>query len=233
LHSLSLQFGNRLIEFLGRRLREPVEVDVADPRLDNVSRIDAVDGDLVPRDRIVDKVLLPPAVNGNRHFRSALATQVVEHELVRNVLPDHKLPVDPDDLVARHDAEFLGRPPRGRMNHRDRISQDLELDAHPVKISFQRFIGPLQVLLRNIDGVRVQFLKGFHNGRFHQLRFIHGIHVSIPDDLEGHVVFLHPGVGIDFLGLSENILDGSAERGYDYPSRQETEINAIHIYMFI
>ncbi len=96
----------------------------------------------------------------------------------------HVLFVNGHDAITGAYAEALGRPTSNGIHHVDRVAHDVELDADPFEVAFQGFVHLLQVLLRDIDGMRIQFLEHAHDGRIHELLVVHIIHVHAVDVVE-------------------------------------------------
>ena len=147
LHALRLELRHRRLELLVGILRKTVELDVADLLLHHERGVDAVQRDLVAHDLEIDQLGVTAAFHAHGDLGAFLATEMLLHILVVDFLPETVLAVDLDELVPRHDADFLRRTARSGTDDGDGVADQLEGHADALKTAHQRLVGLLYILL--------------------------------------------------------------------------------------
>lgn len=177
-----LQGFQRLTEFINRGAREANEADVADGVVGHEVGVDGIDGDLVARDfEVVDGALAEDVDGDDGAF---LAAQVLENEVIVDTVARGGTAVDADELVAHHDADFLGGASIDDGAHNYRIVNDLEGDADAFEVALEPLVGPLDVLGGDVHAVRVEGLEHGLDGFLAHAVHVGGIDVVAVD--EGH-----------------------------------------------
>ena len=189
-HPLRLQLLQRLAELGKRLLGKPFQLDVAGLLVHHEVGFHAMDGDFVPRDGEMERLLLPAPADVDRDTGPLFAAQLLEDPGVGADFPDRHAVIDADDLVTGADANPFGGAALDRLHHHDGVLHDLELHADAVEIALQRLVHAAHLLFGHIDRMRVKLFQHLHNGLVGQFLKIGRIHIIVADVLHQPVHLL-------------------------------------------
>ena len=158
-----------------------------------------MDGDFVPRDGEMERLLLPAPAYIDRDTGPLFSAQLLEHPGVGADFPDRNAVINADDLVTGPDAHPFGRAALDRFHHYDGVLHDLELHADAVEIALQRLVHAAHLLFWDIDRMRIKLLQHLDDGLVGKFFKIGGIHVIIPDILHQPVNLLRVDLVIAVL----------------------------------
>ena len=195
---MRLQRIELVAEFLHGGGGESAHLDVAHFRGGHVGGFHAVNGDLVAGDAEFQQLVLPAAVDRYVHLAAFLSTQAFHHIAVLETYAGHELFIDLHDAIARTDAEAFTGATGDRIHHIDGIADDVELDADAFEIAFERFVHLLELLLGDVDGMRIELLEHLHDRGINELLLVHIVHVHALHVVEQGFDLAH-GHGMIFL----------------------------------
>ena len=161
------------------------QADIAGGVVNHEGGIHAVDGNLAAGD--FEGNLFSIAPDGDEHLGAGRTFHPPHHAVLRELDPGDDFVIDPEDAVARQEADFLGRSARNDFQDNGRVVGYVELDADAVEIAGQFGLGFLQQHRRHIDRVGIQFGQGGYDGRFREFVGIHRIHVALLDLVQDQI----------------------------------------------
>ena len=166
----------RLAELGHRRAAEAVDLDVSHAVGGHVGGIHGVERNLVPHDHEVERFRFALAHDVDLDLRAGLSAQVLGD--VR-LLETHGIQrVYAHDTVVGLHPDALGRAPDDRIDHDDRVAQDVEFDADAAELPFEALLHALHLVGPDIGRMGVEVFEHPGDGALDQRLHVHLVDVQ-------------------------------------------------------
>ena len=188
-HSFLLQAFQGFCKLFGSGCPEAVDAYIAGFGLYHVRGVQTQNGNFVALHGEVQLVVHATAHDGQFHLRVFRPAQAAHNIFRAHFYSGNGAVVDGYDTVAGKDAHLLGRSVAHGLYHKQGIFYHLKLYADALEIALQRFVHLLHFFGVVVGGVRVELCQHLDDGFFHQLVFIHLVHIKVGDGKLCHLQF--------------------------------------------
>ena len=189
LHAFLLQFLHALAELVVRGSTKITNTDIAHLGTYHICGINRMNGNLVTNHLECQLVLYAPTDDTQHGDRSLRPTQTLHNLLFRHLNTCNGGIIDADDTVASQNAHTFRRAVGDGLNDEERILNHIELHTNAFEITLQGLIGFLNLLSRQIGGVRVQFLYHATNAVLNEFILVDRIDIEIGNSHFGNLQF--------------------------------------------
>ena len=198
LHALPSQVGNPLLKLLDGSGGELAELEVTNIVIKHVGDVDAVGGNGITSNRIVEQTLNATTQHANGNLGALGTFQFTHYVFVGQFFACHQRVINIDDTVTRHDAHLLRGTSLDNIDDGNGVFLKAKLHADAIEATQQRAVHFIELVQGDVGAMRVKF---FHHGSdCLVLEFVGIRHVDIVVvDIPHHLVELATAFNVDLF----------------------------------